>query len=117
MKSLRLVARQLARPLVNAAFSQNKRQGGCLYTWGKNIPSLGYNTKELGVSRPQLIRGFKNNVMSVAMGPSHSALLTTDGNIYTWGVGSNGELGHNDNKSYVEPKMVEFFARNNLRVT
>jgi alpha-tubulin suppressor-like RCC1 family protein len=51
------------------------------------------------------------------MGPSHSALLTTEGNMYTWGIGKNGELGHNDNKSYNEPKLIEFFQNNDLRVT
>lgn len=51
------------------------------------------------------------------MGPSHSALLTTDGKMYTWGLGSYGVLGHNDNKNYTEPKLIEFFPKNNLRVT
>jgi alpha-tubulin suppressor-like RCC1 family protein len=51
------------------------------------------------------------------MGPSHSALLTTEGLMYTWGIGSYGALGHNDNKNYTEPKLVEFFPKNNLRVT
>jgi len=50
------------------------------------------------------------------MGPNHSALITTNGEMYTWGNGGTGALGHNDDKSYDEPKLIEFFKKNSLKV-
>ncbi len=36
--------------------------------------------------------------------------------MYTWGNGGTGALGHNDDKSYDEPKLIEFFKKNSLKV-
>ena len=52
-------------------------------------------------------------VKKVASGGIHSALLTTDGEVYTFGCGSNGRLGHPEYEGYVflykesQPKRVE----------
>jgi|JI8StandDraft_1071087.scaffolds.fasta_scaffold187168_2 alpha-tubulin suppressor-like RCC1 family protein len=43
-------------------------------------------------------------------------ILSTFREIYTFGQGDNGQLGHNDGgKSYQEPKMIDFFYKNNLK--
>lgn len=44
------------------------------------------------------------------------AAITTDGHLYTSGEGKYGALGHNDGKDYKEPKLVEFFVKNNLKI-
>lgn len=52
-------------------------------------------------------------VKKVAAAGIHSALLTTDGELYTWGCGSDGRLGHPEYEGYVflykesQPKRVE----------
>ena len=39
------------------------------------------------------------------------------GELYTWGCGSYGALGHNDgDKNHINPKLVDFFSKNNLKV-
>ncbi len=49
-------------------------------------------------------------------GGIHSALLTTEGQLYTWGCGSDGRLGHPEYEGYVylykesRPKLVEAFG-------
>ena len=51
------------------------------------------------------------------MGYNHSMAICGEGKLYTFGRGSYGALGHNDGeKSHVEPKEVEFFTRNGLKV-
>lgn len=94
------------------------KQAGNLYTWGKNTSSLGYkvSTQTTSVTAPKKVEGFDNNVTQAVLGPNHSALITSEGHLYTWGNGSSGQLGHNDDKSYEEPKLIEFFAKNNLEV-
>ena len=51
-------------------------------------------------------------VASVACGDSHSAAVTSDGKLYTWGWGGSlwsgsGLLGHGDGTSHTTPKLVE----------
>jgi alpha-tubulin suppressor-like RCC1 family protein len=48
------------------------------------------------VNEPKLVEGFDGNVADFVMGPTHSALITTDGELYTFGSGKNGALGHNN---------------------
>ena len=36
------------------------------------------------------------NVVSVVAGGEHSAAITEDGALYTWGKGSYGRLGHGE---------------------
>ncbi|CAD8142128.1 unnamed protein product [Paramecium pentaurelia] len=93
---------------------------GSLFTWGQSNGSLGYavgsQQQVKGVSMPQLVNGFNNNVAQVQMGQNHSALITKDGELYTWGTGNSGQLGHNNDKDYNTPQLVEFFTKNNLKV-
>ncbi len=46
-------------------------------------------------SDPMLVEGLRDkNVVRVAAGGSHSAAVTESGQLYTWGKGSYGRLGH-----------------------
>ena len=45
-----------------------------------------------------------------APGLCHSLALTTDGAVWSWGVGSYGKLGHGDLQGQLLPKKVEAFA-------
>lgn len=40
-------------------------------------------------------------------GAEHAVLLTTNGDIYTWGVGLRGQLGHGDIKTETVPRLVQ----------
>lgn len=100
--------------------SFSTKRAGNLYTWGSHTTGLGYEVPKTTpkVSSPIRIDFFDNNVVKVAMGPSHTAVITTDGELYTFGSGQNGVLGHNDGEvSHIQPKLVEFFSKNGLKVT
>ncbi|KAG1708906.1 hypothetical protein DVH05_022538 [Phytophthora capsici] len=45
--------------------------------------------------------------LQISCGAMHAGLVTTDGQAYTWGSGDGGRLGHGDNSSYVNPKLIE----------
>ncbi|XP_026168133.1 RCC1 domain-containing protein 1 isoform X2 [Mastacembelus armatus] len=44
---------------------------------------------------------------SLALGAEHAILLTASGTVYTWGLGSHGQLGHGSLTSEEEPRAVE----------
>uniref|UniRef100_A0A5B6ZSI6 FYVE-type domain-containing protein n=1 Tax=Davidia involucrata TaxID=16924 RepID=A0A5B6ZSI6_DAVIN len=47
-------------------------------------------------------------VEDIACGSYHVAVLTSKSEVYTWGKGANGQLGHGDNDDRDTPTLVEF---------
>lgn len=45
-------------------------------------------------------------IRDIACGSSHSAAITSSGELYTWGMGEYGRLGHGDTVTQLKPKMV-----------
>ena len=46
-------------------------------------------------------------VVDINCGDEHSALLTEDGKVYTWGYGNDGQLGHKDKTNLNSPKLLQ----------
>ena len=58
--------------------------------------------------KPRLIEALKTKrIRDIACGSSHSAAITSSGELYTWGLGEYGRLGHGDNTTQLKPKMVK----------
>lgn len=55
-------------------------------------------------------------IQTVSCGSRHTAAVTTEGDLYTWGWGEYGQLGHQNLMSSDEPQRVEFFKEHQLRV-
>jgi X-linked retinitis pigmentosa GTPase regulator len=55
---------------------------------------------------PRKIVGF-NNIDMVACGGNHTAFMTRDGDIYTFGNGEKGQLGHGKIEHLTYPKKIE----------
>jgi E3 ubiquitin-protein ligase HERC2 len=51
-------------------------------------------------------------VVDVACGGAHSAAITASGELYTWGKGRYGRLGHGDSDDQLKPKLVEALLGN-----
>ncbi|XP_029808161.1 RCC1 domain-containing protein 1 [Suricata suricatta] len=49
-------------------------------------------------------------------GSRHTAVVTRTGELYTWGWGKYGQLGHKDTSSLDRPRRVEYFVGEQLRV-
>ncbi|KAF5747997.1 putative Ran GTPase binding protein [Tripterygium wilfordii] len=47
------------------------------------------------------------DVQSISLGEQHAALVTTQGEVFCWGNGSGGRLGHKVNLDVSHPKIVE----------
>ena len=68
------------------------------FSAGKQLPDI---------LRPQYIDALSNvRCICVSGGELHSAAVTTDGDLYTWGDGFCGQTGHGDKRPQLEPKQV-----------
>ncbi|ETV64248.1 hypothetical protein, variant 2 [Aphanomyces astaci] len=52
----------------------------------------------------------KHRVHQVSCGAMHAAMVNENGQMYTWGSGDGGRLGHGDLASHVAPRLVEALA-------
>ena len=60
---------------------------------------------------PRLIEYLRSKrVRDIACGSAHSACITSNGELYTWGLGEYGRLGHGDNTTQLRPKLVKALA-------
>uniref|UniRef100_UPI0037E764CB RCC1 domain-containing protein 1-like n=1 Tax=Semicossyphus pulcher TaxID=241346 RepID=UPI0037E764CB len=55
-------------------------------------------------------------IRTVSCGCRHTAAVTTAGDLYTWGWGDYGQLGHHTMVSSDEPQRVELFREQQMRV-
>lgn len=84
---------------------------GELYTWGDgthNVGLLGHGT-DVSHWIPKRISGPLEGlqVASVTCGPWHTALVTSTGQLFTFGDGTFGVLGHGDRENVTYPREVE----------
>lgn len=81
---------------------------GELYTWGEGkFGRLGHST-ESNCHTPRLVETMLGkNPRQVSCGGFHSAVVTEDGRLYTFGGGEHGQLGHNDRVNKLKPTLVQ----------
>ena len=79
---------------------------GTLWTWGHNGSGRLGDGTTTSRSSPVSIAGGGSNWKQVACGYSHMAAVKTDGTLWTWGVGSSGQLGHNTSSNRSSPGTV-----------
>lgn len=84
-------------------------QDGTVFAWGCN------GTGELGVGQggrdedlPQVIAALSGCIVcAIAAGGGAACAVTTAGELYTWGCGYCGQLGHGDTASQLVPMRVD----------
>ncbi|XP_057781444.1 PH, RCC1 and FYVE domains-containing protein 1-like [Salvia miltiorrhiza] len=54
------------------------------------------------------------DVQQIACGVRHIALVTRQGEVFTWGEESGGRLGHGIEKDFSRPRLIEFLAVTNI---
>ncbi|XP_011174441.1 RCC1 domain-containing protein 1 [Solenopsis invicta] len=86
-------------------------ENGDVYSMGMGIRGqLGHNELE-DCENPKLIEALAGlKVIQISAGGWHSAVITDQGDLYTWGWNSNGELGieSKDKKVYAVPTLIDF---------
>ncbi|XP_027180206.1 RCC1 domain-containing protein RUG3, mitochondrial isoform X3 [Coffea eugenioides] len=97
-------------------FTMALSKEGRLWNWGANSNyELGRGDK-LGGWKPQPVPSLKDvRIVQIASGGYHSIALTDKGEVFTWGHGGHGQLGHSNIQNQKVPLRVEALA--NEKVT
>ena len=86
-----------------------------LYSWGLGTYGNLGNGYRKDQDTPVLfhimspVAKVKKQVKQIACGSRHSMALTTDGEVYSWGFGRNGRLGHGSIADFDVPQRIEAF--------
>ncbi len=87
---------------------------GRLFIWGSNSNNkLGLDSNNLTEPSPKVIeilvsiKKVHNNNNKVSLGQNHSAAINALGELFTWGHGYYGQLGHGDSQTIRLPKKVD----------
>eukprot|EP00271_Cylindrocystis_brebissonii_P008505 TRINITY_DN22878_c0_g1_i1.p1 TRINITY_DN22878_c0_g1~~TRINITY_DN22878_c0_g1_i1.p1 ORF type:complete len:446 (+),score=66.57 TRINITY_DN22878_c0_g1_i1:322-1659(+) len=80
---------------------------GMMYAWGWNkFGQVGVGNFE-DQNLPQLLSSVTEAIVQVACGWRHSLAISAAGNVYSWGRGTSGQLGHGDCIDRSTPKRLE----------
>ena len=90
-------------------FSMVLNVNGEVFTFGSNLDGqlgLGIN-KKIDKNTPILIPDLPE-IFSISCGSRHAALLDINGNVYTFGCNSEGQLGLGINRNTIRPTIITF---------
>ena len=93
-------------------------ENNTIYSWGRLYKTYNKNDKnksEYGdYSEPKLIESLVNEIITyISTGNNHSMALTNQGDLYTWGEGIYGQLGHGIKNNETYPRKLNV---NNLKI-
>jgi alpha-tubulin suppressor-like RCC1 family protein len=83
-----------------------------VYTWGSGSwGKLGTGT-DANSKVPRLVATLQSQLVeSVACGAHHCAAITAAGDVWTWGKGIRGQLGHNSVKEEFSPRIIAMLRK------
>ncbi|KAE9618205.1 putative chromatin regulator PHD family [Lupinus albus] len=95
---------------------------GDVYIWGEvwsdGVAPEGYGTQVPSTTDVLIPKPLESivvlDVQQIASGVCHIALVTRQGEVFTWGKESGGRLGHGSDKDFGHPHLVEFLAVTNV---
>ncbi|XP_041049775.1 probable E3 ubiquitin-protein ligase HERC3 isoform X2 [Carcharodon carcharias] len=88
---------------------------GAMFGWGRN------NHGQLGLkdtedrNKPNYVKLLEcKKTIHISCGEEHTAVLTKDGLVFTFGAGSYGQLGHNSTEDEIKPRLVGYLFGNKV---
>ena len=91
--------------------NSNNIGGLAVFTWGRGEDGqlgLGDTSDQDEPTYVDALRGV--GVRQIACGSGHTVVLSTEGEVYTWGRGDDGRLGHGDNGWKYVPRIIRSLA-------
>ncbi|KAK5581521.1 hypothetical protein RB653_001556 [Dictyostelium firmibasis] len=80
-----------------------------VYSWGQDkFGQLGHGTKSVSQNRPKVIEEISGQkIQAIAAGFAHTIVLKKSGELYSFGYGDQGQLGHGSFVSKSIPTRIE----------
>eukprot|EP01015_Nassula_variabilis_P027352 TRINITY_DN558_c0_g1_i5.p1 TRINITY_DN558_c0_g1~~TRINITY_DN558_c0_g1_i5.p1 ORF type:complete len:391 (-),score=79.87 TRINITY_DN558_c0_g1_i5:30-1202(-) len=104
-----LADKKVVRVSSGADFNLALTADGKVYGWGNNSFGQLGNAGTLYFTKPTKIKGFEQNkIVDIDCGENFSAALAENGELYTWGYGSDGQLGLSSKVDVFTPKGIHF---------
>ncbi|CAK67486.1 unnamed protein product (macronuclear) [Paramecium tetraurelia] len=92
-------------------------RAGNLYTWGAHSLGCGINhDSQSDQLRPRRIDAFNGNVQKVYPSEYFTAVITDNGDLYTFGNNNYGQLGLGNTEEQQTPQLVKYFRDKGLKV-
>uniref|UniRef100_G3SQ72 HECT and RLD domain containing E3 ubiquitin protein ligase family member 6 n=1 Tax=Loxodonta africana TaxID=9785 RepID=G3SQ72_LOXAF len=93
-------AHSFALSLSGTSFGWGSNNAGQLALSGNNVPVQSYKPRSIGALK-------ELGVVYISCGSEHTAVLTQDGKVFTFGDNSSGQLGHGPTAEKRGPQLVE----------
>jgi len=105
-------------------------ESGAVVSWGNgDFGKLGHGN-ELSIHEPKNVKFNPRGsicldedeetniffIVSIACGHQHSLAVDDTGNVFSWGLGEEGRLGHGDETIRLAPKKIRVFSEQHLKV-
>ncbi|KAK4347631.1 hypothetical protein RND71_033970 [Anisodus tanguticus] len=108
-------------PLLPSSYNESRPFGKNVlrdvFIWGEGAEGgcLGDGEVKLDALSPKLLEStVMLDVQAISIGRSHASLVTKQGEVFCWGEGKNGRLGHKLDMDTARPKLVD--SLNGVRV-
>jgi alpha-tubulin suppressor-like RCC1 family protein len=87
---------------------------GKVYCWGYNEwAALGNGVNLPEYYKPELNEYLSDkNIIDICCGRAHTLALTSDGDVYSWGLNSCGQVGNGTNSKY---QLIPYKVNNNIK--
>jgi len=107
-----LTGRRISQISLGRHHSAVLAEDGQVYTWGSSsFGRLGLVDPEKYVCSPQAVLHLHGaSVTALASGDFHMLALTSQGLVYSWGYGAEGQCGHGSALHLRTPRVVEFLT-------
>ncbi|KAJ4828795.1 hypothetical protein Tsubulata_010808 [Turnera subulata] len=102
-------SQRIVVPLNGASLTEKIEILKDVMIWGEGVGGGAIGSeKQLDAFRPTLLESSGMlDVRNISLGEKHAALVTKQGEVFCWGEGSSGKLGHRVNMDAGHPKLVE----------
>ena len=96
---------------LSAGFSKSLAvtRDGSVWSWGKGATGqLGHGDQQQQLLPKQIeVEDSDQRFIDISAGRGHSLALTSNGFVWSWGLGATGQLGHGDLRDQWRPKKIE----------
>uniref|UniRef100_A0A7S1A998 Uncharacterized protein n=1 Tax=Noctiluca scintillans TaxID=2966 RepID=A0A7S1A998_NOCSC len=104
------VAGDLKKVVMGDTFIVALKENGDVVSWGKDTRNgclgLGESKRSDGADAPETLPGL-SQITDIQMGTDHLVALNTNGEVFCWGKGDQGQLGTGDSKDRWVPTKVD----------